>query len=146
MPVTIRPLEPADRAAWNPLWQGYLTFYETDLDPAVTEITWARLMREGEDPNGFAALNEAGEMIGFTHYLYHRSTWSNGPYCYLEDLYVSEAARGTGAGRALIEAVAAKAEEDGAERLYWNTQSFNETARRLYDQVAALTPFVQYRR
>ena len=45
-PISIRPIEPIDRAAWFPLWDGYNAFYgregATALDPAITEATWAR--------------------------------------------------------------------------------------------------------
>jgi hypothetical protein len=34
----------------------------------------------------------------------------------------------------------------GADEVYWLTQEFNATARRLYDQVAKATPFIKYRR
>ena len=52
----------------------------------------------------------------------------------------------TGAGRGLIEAVYAAADARGADQVYWLTQADNETARRLYDRVARLTPFIKYQR
>lgn len=144
MTIDIRPLQPEDRDAWMPLWQGYLRFYETDLNPEITESTWTRLMTDGEDPHGLCAVDADGRLVGIVHYLFHRSTWSPTEYCYLEDLYVDESRRGGGAGRALIEAVGEAASERGASRVYWHTQHFNATARRLYDDVADLTPFVRY--
>ncbi len=85
-------------------------------------------------------------MIGLAHYLFHRSTAQIAPICYLQDMFVAEAARGRGAGRALLEAVCARAKEAKASRVYWNTDMNNTTARALYDSVATLTRFVQYRR
>jgi len=134
-----------DRARWGELWQGYLTFYESSVPDDVTETTWQRLLTPGEGHDGFAAVDAYGKVVGITHYLFHGSTWTVGTYCYLEDLFVDPSARGSGAGRALIEAVQAKAEKRGAARLYLNTQNFNETARKLYDKVMTLSPFVQYR-
>jgi GNAT superfamily N-acetyltransferase len=67
------------------------------------------------------------------------------PQCYLQDLYVGEAARGSGIGRALIAAVVDAAREAGAARVYWNTHESNAVARRLYDVVAVRTGFIQYR-
>ena len=78
------------------------------------------------------------------HYLFHPHAWSIGPACYLQDLYVDPAARGIGAGRALIEAVAAAARSAGAERLYWTTQDGNTTARQLYDRLAQYRGFIKY--
>ena len=55
-------------------------------------------------------------------------------------------AAGQGIGRALIEAVYSEADAKGCTRTYWATKSDNAAARRLYDDVAMLSPFVQYRR
>jgi GNAT superfamily N-acetyltransferase len=78
--------------------------------------------------------------------VFHPSTWSPTAYCYLEDLFVGREARHHGTGRALIEAVYKEADKRGATRTYWATKEDNRTARRLYDRVATLSPFVQYRR
>lgn len=142
----IRPLTAADRNSWAPLWQGYLDFYKTELAPEITDVTWNRLLDPDEDMHCLVAENDAGEMIGIVHYLYHRVTWAVADRCYLEDLFVAAAARGTGAGRALIEAVYAAADERGADQVYWLTQDFNEEGRRLYDRVGRLTPFIKYQR
>ncbi len=85
-------------------------------------------------------------MLGFVHYLFHPVTWSADPRCYLEDLFVAEAARGLGAGAALVNGVYAAADARGADQVYWFTQASNTTARKLYDRVGRLTPFVKYRR
>ncbi|MCB1480163.1 MAG: GNAT family N-acetyltransferase [Rhodobiaceae bacterium] len=143
--VTIRPLAAGDRAGWDPLWQGYLTYYESSVSAEVTETTWTRLIDPGEEPHGFCAVDASGNLIGIVHYLFHRSTWSVEGYCYLEDLFTDPDMRGGGVGRALIEAVYAAAAEKGATRIYWNTQHFNSRARVLYDRVATLSPFIQYR-
>lgn len=67
-------------------------------------------------------------------------------YVYLEDLLTMPQARGRGVGRALIEAVEERTREMGASRLYWNTQTHNDTARALYDRLATVAGFVQYRK
>jgi len=87
-----------------------------------------------------------GELLGLAHYLFHRSTISIPPICYLQDLYSVEHVRGRGVGRSLIEAVAARAREAGAERLYWQTHETNHTAMRLYNAVAERSGFIVYRR
>ena len=83
-----------------------------------------------------------GRLAGLAHYFFHPAFWS-GEACYLQDLFVDETLRGRGAGRALIEAVAAAARERGADRFYWHTQEHNATARLLYDQVARFTGFIR---
>jgi GNAT superfamily N-acetyltransferase len=141
----IRPLEPGDRAAWDPLWRGYLVFYEEDLPDEVTDLTWSRFF-DAAEPMGVIGAFVDVNLVGFCHHLFHRSTWADGPYCYLEDLFVSPDSRGSGAGRALIEATADIARAAGAENLYWHTRTGNATARALYDQVASRQVDVVYER
>ncbi|ESR26558.1 GNAT family N-acetyltransferase [Lutibaculum baratangense] len=144
--VTARHLEAADRAVWDGLWQGYLDFYEVELPPGVSDRTWERLLHPQFDMHGLLAHDGEGRAIGLCNYLFHPSTWSLQPYCYLEDLYVAEGARGRGGGRALIEMVYAAADARGCERVYWVTHDTNTAARSLYDKVGRLRPFVQYAR
>jgi GNAT superfamily N-acetyltransferase len=146
MTFTVRALSPDDREQWLALWQGYLTFYETALPASVTDLTWNRILDPEAPVIGLCASAPDGRMLGIVHYLFHPVTWAAGPRCYLEDLFTSPEARGQGVGRALIEAVYAAADARGADQVYWLTQEFNATARRLYDQVATATPFIKYRR
>jgi GNAT superfamily N-acetyltransferase len=143
--ITIRPVRPGDRAAWEPLWQGYLTFYKSTLASDITDATWRRFFDPLERLGAFVAERD-GQLIGIAHYLLHRSTWAPRCYCYLEDLFVEPSVRGSGAGRALIGAVETAAREAGASRLYWMTHETNETAQKLYNQVAERPGFVQYRK
>ena len=146
MNIQVRALRAEDRARWDPLWASYLEFYRTELPQAVTEATWQRLMDPQDQPYGLAALDADRRIVGIVHYHFHLSTWSLAGYCYLEDLFVDPAARGQGAGRALIEAVYRAADERGATRVYWHTENDNRRAQALHDQVGVLAPFVQYRR
>lgn len=147
MSFSIRPLAPEDRAQWNPLWAGYLEFYQSSLEPEVTDTTFARLIDPNEPMFAFVAADGAtGALIGVVHCVIHRGTWSIGNFCYLEDLFTAPSARKRGVGRALIEAVYKRADELGCGRVYWLTHETNATARKLYDQVAAYRGFIQYRR
>ena len=76
----------------------------------------------------------------------HRSTWACGNYVYLNDLFVTPDVRGGGAGRALIEAIYARADAMGAERVYWLTHESDTTARKLYNSIAVNDGFLEYRR
>lgn len=145
MTLLIRGLAQGDRERWNELWQGYLTFYREDVPKEITDVTWLRLLTPDGGIDGVVAVDETGDIVGFAHFLFHRSTWAEGGYCYLEDLFVDPNRRGHGAGRALIAAVGQAAREKGCERMYLATQEFNTTARALYDKVMTLSPFVQYR-
>lgn len=142
--TTIHPLTPADHADWLALWQGYLAFYETSLDDAQTALTFERMTAAEPSIHGAIARDAEGRATGIVHWLTHAATWSTGPYCYLEDLFVSADVRGGGVGRALIAHVRAWAEASGCEKVYWLTQSSNTIARALYDRVATDTGFVHY--
>jgi len=142
--LTIRPLTPADEAAWRPLWQGYLEFYRASLDEAVTAAAWRRLLDPAEPMDGLLAF-EGERAVGLAHVIRHRSTWPVGNYGYLQDLFVDPACRGGGVGRRLIAEAEALARRRGCSRLYWLTHETNTAAMGLYDQVAARTGFVQYK-
>jgi GNAT superfamily N-acetyltransferase len=141
--LVIRSINSGDRAAWDALWAGYLAFYERVVSSEVTELTWRRLTA-GDGVFGFLAIDGAGDAVGLVHFVFHPTTWSSGGNCYLEDLFVVPSARGQRVGRRLIAAVAAAAKAQGAAVLYWQTEEFNGTARRLYERVAKRSPFIRY--
>jgi GNAT superfamily N-acetyltransferase len=142
---TVRPLAATDKPAWLKLWAGYLEFYKASLTPEVTETTFARLTGDDDAMFGLVA-EQDGRSVGIAHGILHRSTWAEGLYLYLNDLFVAPDVRGSGAGRALIEAVYAHADAIGAERVYWLTHETNTTARKLYDSLAVNDGFLEYRR
>ena len=145
VPLFIAPLSKADYDAWLKLWQNYLTFYETRLPPSTTEKTWRNLLDDDMPIYGFGAWQDE-MLVGITHVVLHPNTWNTTECCYLEDLYVSEAVRGKGVGRALIEQVYEFAHGKNCNRVYWTTQEDNATARNLYDVIATQTDMVQYRK
>ena len=141
----VRPLRLTDRAAWEPLWLGYQTFYKAQISAEITEQTWQRFYDPAVPIFALGAVIE-GQLVGIVHYLYHYSTWTVGPYCYLQDLFTEPTQRGQGVGRALIEAVYAAAREADASRVYWLTHETNAEALLLYDKLADRSGFVQYRK
>lgn len=151
MPVdpTIRFVVPADFSQWLPLWDGYNAFYgrsgETALPDAITQMTWVRFLDAREPMYAMVAESE-GRLVGLAHYLFHRSTISIAPTCYMQDLFTSESIRGKGVGRRLIHAVYGQATLAGSARVYWQTHESNGTAMKLYDQVAERSGFLVYRK
>ena len=146
MTLTIRPLLATDEAAWRRLWTAYLAFYDTVLPEVIFQTHFARLL--GDDPQDYHGLvaDIDGNLVGLTHYVFHRHGWTIGNTCYLQDLYADPAVRGMGSGRKLIEAVYAAADTAGAASVYWMTNRTNTTARQLYDRIAEPTDFIKYRR
>ncbi len=144
-PGAVRPLAERDREDWERLWADYNAFYRHAATPAVARATFGRLVA-ADDMFGLVCVDADDRPVGLAHAVLHPSTWTEGRYCYLEDLFVARAARGGGFGRALIEAVYAAADARGADRVYWHTQEFNAPARSLYDAVGRRTSFIVYTR
>jgi GNAT superfamily N-acetyltransferase len=147
-PIEVRPARRDDFPAWKELWDGYNAFYGrsgvTELPSEVTQMTWSRFFDAYEPMHALVA-DSCGQLLGLTHYLYHRSTIQVSPTCYLQDLFTSEAARGRGVGRALIHAVYQRATAAGSSRVYWQTHESNAVAMRLYDKLAQKSGFLVYR-
>jgi GNAT superfamily N-acetyltransferase len=146
-PIHVRPIEPADLAAWTPLWDGYNAFYgragPTALSPAITAVTWQRFFDPDEPV--FALVAElSGRVVGLTHYLFHRSTTRIEPVCYLQDLFTAADVRGQGIGRALIHGVYRAAKAAGIHEVYWQTHESNSAGRLLYDKVARHAGYIVY--
>ena len=149
MPIAIRPVTRADFDQWLPLWEGYNAFYKR-VGPAavpmeVTQTTWARFF-DGYEPMHALVAESEGKLLGLVHYLYHRTTTAISPNCYLQDLFTTEASRGKGVGRSLIEGVYERAQAAGSGRVYWLTHETNHTAMKLYDKIGELSGFVVYRK
>ena len=141
--LTVRPIRPDERAAWEPLWRGYLAFYKASQAPAATDVTWARI-HDPAEPMGALGAERGGRLIGIVHYLFHRSFWTTSDYCYLQDLFVAPDVRGGGVGAMLIEAVYDVARQHDCSRVWWLTHETNAQAMILYDKIATKSGFVQY--
>lgn len=146
-PIAVRALQPGDQRAWQRLWQGYNEFYgrtgASALDPRITRATWARFFDQYEPVHALVA-EQSAAVVGFVHFIYHRSTIHLMPVCYLEDLYTLESVRGRGVASALIQAVYARAREAGVDSVYWQTHESNAVAMRLYDKLATRFGFIVY--
>lgn len=143
--LQIRPVGAAAHAAWLPLWEGYQRFYRTEIAAATSDATWQRFLDADEPMNAALAWLD-GRAVGLVHWIYHRSCWTLGDYCYLQDLFVAEGLRGEGVGRRLIEHVYAEAGAAGCSRVHWLTHESNSDAMKLYDRIADKSGFLQYRR
>ena len=139
--ITVSKLGPSDRQAWEELFRGYIAFYEQEHPQSMYDRAWSEFQADSRMHAYGAWLD--GTLVGITHFLTHARTTA-ADSCYLEDLFTAPSARGRGVARALIDAVASWAAEQGCSELYWQTQETNATARRLYDDVAAYQGFIVY--
>ncbi|SOE61280.1 Acetyltransferase (GNAT) family protein [Burkholderia sp. D7] len=145
LPLQIRSVAVTDFDAWLTLWRGYQAFYKTDIPMDTTLRTWVRMLDPSEPVFAAVAVMD-GRVVGMVHWIMHRSCWTTGDYCYLQDLYVEPDIRGAGIGRKLIEHVYAKASEAQCSRVWWLTHETNTDAMQLYDRIADRSGFVQYRK
>ena len=144
MSSNIRPLEMTDHEKWRELFAEYQNFYRARIPKEIVSNTWERIHDSGSRVNGLGAEVD-GELVGFAHFLFHDSTWSDRPSCYLEDLYVASAARGSDTAKNLILGVEESARVNNAFRVYWHTQQYNSKARSLYDTITPPSSFIVYR-
>ncbi|KAK5936622.1 D-amino-acid N-acetyltransferase [Knufia obscura] len=147
MSVQIRPIEGADKAAWDSLWDQYNQFYKRTIPANVTITTFSRFLDEKYRMYCVVAVDsESNDVVGFATYYPHQSTSTIDEVAYLHDLFVEHGARNKGAGRQLIERVYREAKTLGCDSVYWHTQYFNHRAQLLYTKVANRTDFVQYQK
>ena len=144
MNFRVRPVALSDRDGWMALWEGYCTFYEVTLTPEVTERTWQRINTPGSGMAALMAVDDGEKSVGLCNYVRHPNTWSDRTVCYLEDLYVAEAARRSGVGTRLIEALVEIGWREDWFRIYWHTMTDNARARAVYDRLATRTDHVRY--
>ncbi|MCS3605657.1 GNAT family N-acetyltransferase [Erwinia rhapontici] len=142
--ISVVPVQEADYSAWLPYWLSYQKFYGVELPEETTLATWGRFF-DADEPMYCAVAKEGETLLGFVHYVFHRSTWSVSDFCYLEDLFVAANSRGKQTGKHLIDYVQRQASERQCGRLYWHTQEKNVTAQRLYDWVAEKPGVIEYR-
>ena len=127
-----------DLPALLPLLRGYSTFYGARAD----DEDLSRMAESffGDSGGGLQLLARAddGRPVGFATVLWSWDTTTGTRLAVMEDLFVTEEARGEGVGRALLEACTSTARERGCPALAWETAPDNVTAQRLYDTTGAL--------
>ncbi len=143
--IVIRKAEAGDEARWRALWAGYVDFYRGSVPEEATALTWQRILDPGSAIECLVA-ERAGQVDGICNYVFHDSTWSTQPICYLQDLFVDPRSRGGGLAKQLILACEEAARARGAFRLYWQTQEYNAPARSLYDTIVPRSSFIVYRK
>ena len=141
--MVISTIEEQDRQQWEPLWKGYLDFYEVTLSSAQSDLTWERFFDPSHVFQAVVAQID-GSIVGIAHAMLRQSTWEAVGDLYIEDLFVAPSARGQGVARGLIERFREQALAQGVGSLYWQTRAGNLKAQALYDQIATKNDYIQY--
>ena len=130
--VVIRPAEERDLPAVAVLFDAYRQFYEMPADLPLARRYLGERFERGESVI-LVAEDAGGKLIGFTQlYPAFCSVLADRTYV-LYDLFVTPPARGTGTGRALMEAAEAYARAHGAARLQLQTAVTNVVGQSLYE-------------
>lgn len=133
----IRPAIPADVPRILELIRD-LAEYEQSLDQVAATEEDVRAALFAAQPALFAHVAVAGEdVVGFALWFLNFSTWVGKHGIYLEDLYVTPAMRGHGAGRALLAELAAICVRRGFGRLEWWVLDWNAPAIGFYRSIGA---------
>ncbi|KMO74570.1 GNAT family N-acetyltransferase [Mycolicibacterium obuense] len=135
--LTITVVGESDLPDLMPLMRGYCDFYR--VDPADADLTamMRALIADPREGLQLIARDEAGAAVGFATVFWTWQTLYAARVGVLNDLFVTEQTRGTGAGRALIDRCLQLCRERGAQKLVWETAPDNVTAQRLYDGIGA---------
>jgi GNAT superfamily N-acetyltransferase len=128
----------ADLLELLPLMRGYCDFYEVDpSDDDLLAMSRALIADPDREGTQLIARDEEGRASGFATIFWTWTTLSAARIGVMNDLFVTERARGTGVAEALIAACAEKCREYGAVSLDWTTARDNHRAQRLYERVGA---------
>jgi ribosomal protein S18 acetylase RimI-like enzyme len=145
MKPTVRRAVTTDAATIAPLFDAYRRFYgkPSDLERSRAFI---RERLEHNESVIFVAEDESGRALGFVQLFPSFTSVQARRLWVLNDLYVSDTARGLGVGRALMNAAREHAVESGAKRLTLETMDDNERAWRLYESLGYVKsgPEVRY--
>lgn len=133
--MDIRPIaSAADLDAILPLIGKYQEFYGAKADPARNRAYFAELVEDPGKGLQFGAF-QGGTPLGFATIYYTRSSVSAANTCLMSDLFVVEGARGSGAGRLLLQRCREFAAGRGFAWMEWITALDNTRAQSLYDSL-----------
>ncbi len=141
--MIIRGVQVADRSAWDALYDAYAQFYGVLQTPEMRAKVWDWLTDPAHEVNGLVA-DVDGTLVGFAHYRPFARPLAAASGLFLDDLFVAETARGTGAAGALIDTIRDAARDQGHSVVRWITAEDNARARGLYDKIAQAGDWVTY--
>jgi ribosomal protein S18 acetylase RimI-like enzyme len=143
--MLIRDAVNGDHRGWLKLWAEYCARSSVALSESVNRRTWDRITDPAEPMGCLIAERDEHGLVGFCNYVLHPNTFSDKSCCYMEDLYVSPAARRQGIATALVHALIAKGRSEQWCRVYWITEGDNAAGQAMYDRIGKRTGHVRYK-
>ena len=143
--MTFEPVSPRRFEAWRTHYLRYSAALGEHADDAIAATVWSWLLGRTHGVEGIVAVAGDEELAGFVHFRPFPRTLDGNEACFIDDIWVAEAHRGTGLAQALIDRVRATARERGWTHVRWVTEANNARARALYDRVAEDANLVTYR-
>ncbi len=140
----VRALRGGDHDVWRELYAGYAASYLVEQTDAMAERVWRWLLDPAQQLHGLVAVDADDRPVGLAHVRPFLRPLDSSTGGYLDDLFVAEAARGTGVADALLAAVARLARDRGWSVVRWITADDNHRARAKYDRHATRTMWVTY--
>lgn len=141
--LSIRAVEPGDRAGWEPLYLGYGAFYKVDMGRETLDTVWGWLHDPDHVVEGLVAELE-GKLVGLAHFRAMPSPLRGTTIGFLDDLFVDPSARGARVGEKLLARLNAISAGRGWNKVRWITGDDNYRARTLYDRVSVKTQWNTY--
>ncbi|MEU2392314.1 GNAT family N-acetyltransferase [Streptomyces sp. NPDC007369] len=142
--IKVRAVRTEDFAQWRALYRGYADFYRVEQTEEMAGRVWSWLHDPGHEVQGLVAEDAEGRLVGLAHYRPFARPLSATVGCFLDDLFVDPAGRGSGAADLLLGRLRGIAGERGWSVVRWITADDNYRARGKYDQVATRTAWVTY--
>lgn len=147
MNIAIRDATPSDAAAIHALIVELAVYEKAEHEVIASVADIENSLFGANTPARGLICERDGQIIGYAIYFLSYSTWLGRKGMYLEDLYISLAHRGEGAGKRLLRHLARIASDSGCGRLEWSVLDWNEPAIQFYESIGARaqSEWVRYR-
>jgi len=139
-----RPCEERDFERWQVLYRGYASFYEVDQSEEDRLTVWQWVISPDNELQCLVVEGSEAGVVGLAHYRPFLRPLRATVGCFLDDLFVDPAFRGSGAVDALLKALDELARDRGWSVVRWITAETNYRARAAYDRHAVRTPWITY--
>ncbi|MGO2137090.1 GNAT family N-acetyltransferase [Marinobacter sp.] len=135
----------SDKPKWRTLFEGYAEFYGVPMSDAIADEVWSWLLDPSHVLEGLLTRTDVGLAVGMAHVRACPRPLGGNEIGFLDDMYVTMDARGSGAADAIFESLQSLARERGWCAIRWITQHFNERGRAFYDRyTSGPSDFIMY--